>query len=72
MEVFAQGIVGKMDLFIHPNYVSAVYPMEEAGYLALFVLILGFVVFAIAILLFEKRWRERKALEDSERPPPVR
>ncbi len=61
MQVLAQGLVGLADSFIHPNYVSAVYPMEGPGTIALVSLILGLVLFAIAVHMFEKWWAKKKA-----------
>ena len=72
MEVFAQGLVGKIDLFIHPNYVSAVYPLEGPLIVAFAVLVIGFAIFAIAIHMFEKRMKERNTNKAFKRPPPAR
>ena len=68
MQILAQGIVGLADGFIHPNYVSAVYPIEGYGLfgqdiMAIIALIAGFVLFAIAVHIFEKWWAKKKADE---------
>lgn len=61
MQTLAQGLVGLADAFIHPNYVSAAYPMEGLGMIALVSLIVGFVLFTIAVHMFEKWWAKKKA-----------
>ena len=59
MELFMQGLAGMADAFIHPQYVSAVYPVEAPSTSAIVVLIIGFSLFAITVHLFE-RWRMKR------------
>ena len=66
MQVMAQGLVGAMDLFIHPQYISSNGPGSlDLGQVAI---ILG-VIAAFALLVMFQVWytklKEEQALDES-------
>ncbi len=53
MNVFAQGILGQMDTFIHANYVSSVEPSYGSSFaLAVVGLAIGSILFAVGLYVY--------------------
>jgi len=64
VHLFAQGLVGSLDIFIHPQYISSNGPMGVD--LGLYVIILGIIgVFALLIIFqnWHKKVQEKRALD---------
>jgi len=71
MEIIIQGLVGMVDGFIHPNYVSSVAPLEGPKMVAIIAIVIGFTIFAIAIIHFDNwRTRHKVTILREDKPPP--
>jgi len=69
MQIFAQGLVGLADVFIHPSYISSVSPFETPGVQVLLVLAfcialagIGYYVVAVLQQRKLKRAQQKEAL----------
>jgi H+/gluconate symporter-like permease len=76
MQIFAQGIMGLSDMFIHPGYISAVSSIENDAGPGLIAFIIGTIIFCWAIFMYlwfkekRKKREEEAETEISEVGPP--
>lgn len=64
MELFAQGLVNSLDLFIHPQYISSNGPMgPNLGLNALIIGIIGVFALLVIIQNWHKKIKEKRALD---------
>lgn len=74
--VYAQGLTGMVDLFIHPNYVSSTAPSETPLIMILVAGLVVLILIGVALWVHEQaKERRRKHWEDVESqykrtPPP--
>ena len=64
VELFAQGLVNSLDLFIHPQYISSNGPMGlNLGLIALIIGIIGVFALLVIIQNWYKKIQEKRDLD---------
>lgn len=69
MQVFGQGLIGSLDVFLHPHYTVSVSPMDFGENGATMSVFLCVMVISWAVYMYLYYWRKNRGKEGSPEDP---